>query len=69
MTDSSKDFRGKISTETHVWLKAIHQVTGENIQTIVRDVLHKHALQEIDKCIVMQGLAQAEGVTWKRRER
>lgn len=38
------DFRGKITTETHVALEALHRATGMDRAEIAMDVLHRWGL-------------------------
>lgn len=57
------DFRGKITTETHVALEALHRATGMERQEIARDVLHRWASEQLYAATVMQKLAAAEGVS------
>lgn len=57
------DFRGKISTETHIALEALHLATGMDRAEIARDVLHRWASEQLYASSVMQKLAAAEGVS------
>lgn len=57
------DFRGKITTETHVALEALHWATGMERQEIARDVLHRWASEQLYAATVMQKLAADVGVS------
>lgn len=57
------DFRGKITTETHVALEALHRATGMDRQEIARDVLHRLASEQLYASSVMQKLMTAEGLS------
>lgn len=56
------DFRVKITEETDAWLDARAEATGEDRQTIVRNLLHKLALEEIDDAIVMYRRLKSKGM-------
>lgn len=58
-----RDFRGKITPETACVLDAINRVSGRDRSEIVREVLHRWALEEIDKHTVLAGLLANEGLT------
>lgn len=58
-----RDFRGKITPETGCVLDAISRVTGRDRSEVVREVLHRWALEEIEKQTVLAGLLDAEGLT------
>lgn len=60
------DFRGKITTETHVALEALHRATGMDRAEIARDVLHRWASEQLYASSVMQRLAANEGLTASR---
>lgn len=71
-----KDFRGRITPETHCMLEARAQVTGKEKQEIVRDILHEWASCEIKTARIAQRYLQLEGVAgtddasaWDVRER
>ena len=57
------DFRGKITTETHVVLESLSRATGRDKSEIAREVLHRYALEQLHASSVMQRLAAAEGVS------
>jgi len=65
---SLKDFRGKITPETWCWLEAISRSTGNDHQAIVRDVLHRWAMEHLDASSIAERLLYAEGIERKKRE-
>lgn len=62
MAAELKDFRGKITAETDCVLEAINRVSGRDRSEIARDVLHRWALEEIDKHNVLAQLLRREGL-------
>ncbi len=56
------DFRTKITVETDAYLEARAAVTGEDKQTIVRNLLHKIALKETEEAIVMYEKLRNKGM-------
>lgn len=56
------DFRTKITIETDAYLDARAAVTGEDKQTIVRNLLHNIALKETQEAIVMYERLRAKGM-------
>jgi hypothetical protein len=56
------DFRTKITVETDAYLEARAAVTGEDKQTIVRNMLHAVALKETQEAIVMYQSLRAKGM-------
>lgn len=57
-----KDFRGKITGETDCVLEAINRVTGRDRSEIAREVMHRWALEEIEKHSVLTRLLRSEGL-------
>jgi len=57
------DLRAKITAETDAVLEAIQRATGKDKSEIVRDVLHKWAVQEIHVSIMLQNILQREGIS------
>lgn len=57
-----KDFRGKITAETDATLEALNRVTGRDKSEIVREILHKWALEQIDVASVLRERLSAEGL-------
>lgn len=68
MTAPLRDLRAKVTTETYVVLEAMRRTDGRDHSEIVRDVLHKWALQQLNAASVMTKLAASEGVTGNVRE-
>jgi len=75
MSAELKDFRGKITAETDCVLEAQSRVTGVDRSEIVRNLLHKWALERIEESrllhhqMMAQGLGGiAEGIAGKKRE-
>lgn len=68
MSAPLKDFRGKITPETWVVLEAMQRTDGRDHSEIVRDVLHKWALQQLSAATVMTKLAAVEGIEGMTRE-
>lgn len=62
MAAELKDFRGKITAEADCVLEAINRVTGRDRSEIAREVLHRWALEEIDKHSVLTQLLRSEGL-------
>lgn len=62
MSADLHDYRGRITSETHCALEAISRATGQDRQEIVRELLHKWALEQIHAASVMHRLLQAEGL-------
>jgi hypothetical protein len=57
-----KDFRGKITIETHCVLEAENRVTGEDKSVIARQVLHEWAVQKLQVAKVTDALLRSEGM-------
>jgi hypothetical protein len=60
------DFRVKITEETDAWLDSCAAATGEDRQTIARNILHKLALAEIDEAIVKYERLLSKGMVRAR---
>jgi hypothetical protein len=56
-----KDFRGKITVEADSMLEAINRCTGKDKSEIVRDILHKWAMEQINVARVADQLLRREG--------
>jgi hypothetical protein len=62
MSSDLKDFRGEITRETDVWLETEERVHGRSRQSVVRELLHAHAMKRLHESKVMTELAAAHGV-------
>lgn len=63
-----KDFRGRITPETWCWLEALSRATGADQQTIVRDVLHRWATEQLHASSIAEKLLRAEGIAGNEGE-
>jgi hypothetical protein len=57
-----KDFRGKITIETHCVVEAMHRVSGDDRREIVRKVLHEWAVQKVREAKITDALLRSEGI-------
>ena len=57
------DLSAAVTAEADVVLEAFHRSTGKNKSDVVRDVLHRWALQEIRASSVLQSILQREGLS------
>ncbi len=63
MSIELKDFRGKITAEADCVLEAMNRVYGRDRSEIVREILHKWALEKIHEQSVLADLLAREGIT------
>ena len=63
MSAELKDFRGKITAEADCVLEAMNRVSGRDRSEIVRDILHKWAIERIHEHSVLARLLEREGIT------
>lgn len=63
MAEELRDLRAKISVESDAILDAVSRVTGRDRSEIVRDVLHKWAVEQIELATVIRQRLKAEGIT------
>ena len=68
MSIELKDFRGRITPETWCWLEALSRATGDDQQTIVRDVLHRWATEQLHASSIAHKLLDAEGLSGNLKE-
>ena len=57
------DLRAKVTAEADAVLEAVHRSTGKDKSEVVRDVLHKWAMNEIHAASVLQSILQREGLS------
>lgn len=57
------DLRAKVTPEADAVLEAIQRSTGKDKSEVVRDVLHKWAVQEIHAASVLHNILHREGIT------
>lgn len=67
MTVELKDFRGKITSETDCVLEAMNRVSGRDRSEIVREILHKWAVERIHEHTVLARLLEREGIAGDSR--
>lgn len=69
MSAELKDFRGKITSETDCVLEAMNRVSGRDRSEIVREILHRWALDRIHEHSVLTALLAREGITGESQGR
>jgi hypothetical protein len=52
----------KVEQSTHSWLKAVSQVRGLEVTSIVRQILDSHASQQLQEAILAQEIHQRKGL-------
>ena len=57
------DLRAEVTAEADAVLEAVHRSTGKDKSEVVRDVLHKWAMNEIHAASVLQSILQREGLS------
>lgn len=62
MAAELKDLRARITPEAWAVLKAKAISSGKDMEAIHRDLLHRWALEEINKASVMQRYLRANGI-------
>lgn len=62
MAEDYRDLRAKITVETDAALDAVSSATGRDRSEIVRDVLHRWALQQISVATILRRRLKAEGL-------
>lgn len=73
MATELQDFRGKLTTETWCVLQAESRISGEDMQVILRDVMHAWASKKLNVARITDDLLRAKGLPgvakgsdWKR---
>lgn len=69
MAAELKDFRGKITAETDCVLEAINRSSGRDRSEIVREILHKWAVEKIHEHSVLGRLMEREGIAGESQGR
>jgi hypothetical protein len=62
MAAELKDLRAKVSVESYAFLEARSRATGEDISTLVREILHAWAIEQLNVATVAHRLMRAEGL-------
>lgn len=62
MAEELRDLRAKITIQTDAVLDAISRVRGVDRSEIVRDVLHKFALEHVAIGTLIEARLRAEGI-------
>lgn len=57
------DLRAKVTPESDAVLEAVQRATGKDKSEIVRDVLHKWAVNEIRAATVLHQILKREGLS------
>lgn len=63
MADELRDLRAKISVQTDAALDAHSNVSGRDRSEIVRDILHKWALEQVAISTLLEARLRAEGMS------
>lgn len=61
MTVELRDLRAKITVEADSALDVVSRVTGKDRSEIVRDIIHKWALEQVAISTLLQARLKAEG--------
>lgn len=56
------DFRGKLTTETHIVLRVRSRRTGEDMAELVRKVMHEWAMEAMDENRILNQELHDEGL-------
>jgi hypothetical protein len=62
MSNPLVDFRGKVTTETHIVLRVKSRRSGEDMAEIARKVLHDWAMEAMDEYRVLNKELLDEGL-------
>ena len=66
MTVELRDLRAKITVESDAALDVVSRVTGKDRSEIVRDVIHRWALEQVSISSLLQTRLRAEGLAEAR---
>lgn len=62
MSQELIDFRGKITPEANAVLESVNRVGGKDKSEIVREILHKWAMERITEATVLDTMLRKEGL-------
>lgn len=62
MTAELRDLRAKITVESDAALDVVSRVTGKDRSEIVRDVIHRWALEQVSISSLLHARLRAEGL-------
>jgi hypothetical protein len=62
MTAELRDLRAKITVESDAALDVVSRVTGKDRSEIVRDIIHRWALEQVSISTLLGQRLKAEGV-------
>ncbi len=63
MSIELRDLRAKITVEADAALDAVSRVTGRDRSELVRDIVHRWALEQVSISTLLQARLKAEGIT------
>lgn len=63
MTAELRDLRAKITVESDAALDAVSRVTGKDRSELVRDIVHRWALEQVSISTLLAARLHAEGIT------
>jgi hypothetical protein len=62
MTAELRDLRAKITVESDAALDAVSRVTGRDRSELVRDIVHRWALEQVSISTLLAARLKAEGI-------
>jgi hypothetical protein len=63
MTAELRDLRAKITVESDAALDAVSRVTGRDRSELVREIVHRWALEQVSISTLLAARLHAEGIT------
>lgn len=63
MSAELRDLRAKITVESDAALDVVSRVTGKDRSEIVRDIVHRWALEQVSISTLLAARLKAEGMT------